>query len=729
MYSSFIYYKQLDSMDCGPTCLRMVAKHYGRSYSLENLRRRSGITRLGVSLLGIGEAAESIGFRTVGVKISYERLRDEMPLPCIAHWRQSHFVVVYKIVKDKIYVADPGKGLIRYTKEEFIEGWQNKNKSNNTGIALLLEPTPRFYEEEGEENKGISFGLLFRYLASHHRLIAQLMLGLLAGSILQLVLPFLTQSVVDIGINTNNLSFVYLVLIAQVMLLFGRLTVDFIRSWIMLHMSTRISISILSDFLIKLMRLPISYFDTKMFGDIMQRIGDQGRIQSFLTGSSLSTLFSLFNLVVFSMVLASFNLTIFGVFVLASILYISWIVLFLKKRRDLDFKRFDIASQNQSTLVQLIGGMQEIKMNNCEKQRRWEWEHIQAKSFRQNMKSLSLSQYQQVGTFFINEGKNIFITFLAAQAVINGQLTLGGMMAMQYIVGQLNSPIEQILGFVQSLQDAKISLERLNEIHAQEDEEPAEVQLLQEIPPKADITINNLSFTYPGAGEEPVLKNLNLSIPYGKTTAIVGMSGSGKTTLLKLLLKFYKPTSGEIRVGKSSLWNVSHSLWRSRCGVVMQEGYIFSDTIANNITIADEHPDMERLSYAIEMANLTDFIESLPLRAATKIGAEGNGISQGQKQRILIARAIYKNPDVIFFDEATNSLDANNEKVIMENLEQFFKGKTVIVVAHRLSTVKNADQIVVLEKGEIVEQNTHSKLVQQKGKYFELVRNQLELAN
>lgn len=725
----FPFFKQYDQMDCGPTCLRMVAKYYGRSYSLENLRKRSGINRLGVSLLGIGEAAESIGFRTVGVKISFERLRDEMPLPCIVHWQQGHFVVVYKIVKDRVYVADPGKGLIKYTREEFVDGWQNSSKAFNTGIALLLEPTPHFYEEEGEKGKGIGFGLLFRYLASHHKLIAQLVLGLLAGSILQLVLPFLTQSVVDIGINTNNLNFVYLVLIAQIMLLTGRLTVDFIRGWIMLHISTRINISILSDFLIKLMRLPISYFDTKMFGDIMQRIGDQGRIQSFLTGSSLNTLFSMFNLVMFSVVLANFNLTIFGVFLLASILYIGWIVLFLKKRRDLDFKRFDIASQNQSTLVQLIGGMQEIKMNNCEKQRRWEWEHIQAKSFKQNMKSLSLSQYQQVGTFFINEGKNIFITFLAAQAVISGQLTLGGMMAMQYIVGQLNSPIEQILGFVQSLQDAKISLERLNEIHAQDDEEPHDIPLLQEIPAREDIILKNLSFTYPGAGEEPVLKELNLSIPYGKTTAIVGMSGSGKTTLLKLLLKFYKPVSGDIKVGKTSLWNISHSLWRSSCGVVMQEGFIFSDTIANNITISEEHPDLERLKYAIEMANLTDFIESLPLRAATKIGAEGNGISQGQKQRILIARAIYKNPDVILFDEATNSLDANNEKVIMENLETFFKGKTVVVVAHRLSTVKNADQIVVLEKGEIVEQNTHRKLVEQKGKYYELVKNQLELAN
>lgn len=728
MRITFPYYKQLDSMDCGPTCLRMIAKHYGRSYTLETIRKQSQISREGVSLLGISEAAENIGFRTVGVRFGFDKLKEEMPLPCIVHWNQNHFVVVYKIKKDKVFVADPGKGLIKFTDEEFKRGWiSTAHEGEKEGVALMLEPTPKFYEAEDEKRKGLGFGLLLRYLLSHIKLISQLALGLLAGSILQLIFPFLTQSVIDIGINTRNISFVYIVLIAQLMLIAGRTMVDFIRSWIMLHISTRINISILSDFLIKLMRLPVSFFDTKNFGDIMQRIGDHQRIQSFLTGTALNTMFSLFNLVVFGVVLANYNMTIFGVFLIGSIAYVAWIVLFLKQRRKLDFKRFDVASKNQSSLIQLISGMQEIKMNNCEKQKRWEWERIQARLFKLSIKGLALSQYQQIGAFFLNEGKNVFITFLAAQSVINGQLTLGGMMAMQYIIGQLNSPVEQLIGLTQSIQDAKISLERLNEIHGMDDEEPLDKTFLDQLPEHKDLTLQNVSFQYPGAGQEPVLKQINLHIPKGKTTAIVGMSGSGKTTLLKLLLKFYPPAKGEIRIGETSLSVVSNRYWRSLCGVVMQEGFIFSDSIAKNIAVGEERIDMNRLLHATKVANIQEFIESLPLGLNTKIGSEGNGISQGQKQRILIARAVYKNPEYIFFDEATNALDANNELIIMENLNDFFKGRTVVIVAHRLSTVKNADQIIVLDKGEVVELGSHHELTAQKGEYYQLVKNQLEL--
>ena len=557
----------------------------------------------------------------------------------------------------------------------------------------------------------------------------QLLFGLGVGSLLQLIVPFLTQSVVDVGINTRNLNFVYLILIAQAMLIIGRVSVEFIRSWILLHISTRVNVSILTDFLIKLMKLPMSFFDTKMTGDIMQRMNDQKRIESFLTGSTLSTLFSLFNLVVFSVVLAYYNSTIFFVFLVSSVLYTLWIVAFLKARRSLDYKRFDISAKNQSSIVQLVSGMQEIKLNNCEQQKRWEWEHLQARLFKFNVKSLALNQYQQGGSTFINEATNLLITFLSAKAVLEGNLTLGGMVAVQYIVGQLNSPIQQFLGFIQGFQDARISLERLNEIHQLDDEEPVNQEFNHELPDDKSIAFENLTFRYPGAGNEPVLNNISLIIPQGKTTAIVGMSGSGKTTILKLLLRFYEPEKGEISIGGQSLNTIGFKTWRNECGVVMQDGFIFSDTIARNIAVGDEQPDKRKLQHAIKVANIQDLIAGLPLGIHTKIGAEGNGISQGQRQRILIARAVYKNPQYIFFDEATNSLDANNEKVIMENLQEFFKGRTVIVVAHRLSTVNHADNIVVLDKGRIMEQGTHEQLTMLKGDYYRLVKNQLELGN
>jgi ATP-binding cassette subfamily B protein len=708
----------------------MIANHYGRKYSLEYLRKQSGISREGVSLLGISEAAENIGFRTVGAKLSWDQLKKEAPLPCIVYWNQVHFVVLYKIKGDKVFIADPAAGKITYSKDEFLQRWLNaKTNGQNSGIALLLHTTPKFYELEEDRKDRLDFSRLFQYLLPYKNLLFQLALGLLVGSVLQLIFPFLTQAVVDIGINTRDINFIYLILIAQVMLFIGRTGVEFLRSWILLHMSTRINISILSDFLIKLMKLPMPYFEAKMTGDIMQRMEDHQRIQNFLTSQTLSTLFSFATLLVFAAVLAYYHTLIFFVFLISSVLYIGWVMLFLKKRAELDHRRFGIASGDQSNVIQLIQGMQEIKLNNCEKQKRWEWERLQANLFHYKVKNLSLTQYQQAGAFFINEGKNIGITFLSAIAVVNGQLTLGAMMAIQYIIGQLNSPIQQLIGFVQSTQDAHLSLERLNEIHQQEDEEPADKYFIYQLPKKQDISINNLTFTYPGAGNEPVLKTINLEIPEGKTTAIVGMSGSGKTTLLKLLLKFYPLDNGDIRIGDNNLDTISHRVWRRHCGVVMQDGFIFSDNIANNISVGENHPDMEKLEHAVKTANIHSFIESLPLGYNTKIGSEGNGISQGQKQRILIARAVYKNPEFIFFDEATNALDANNERIIMENLHEFFKNRTVIVVAHRLSTVKNADNIVVLEEGKLIEQGTHQELTYNEGPYYELVKNQLELGN
>jgi len=714
-------------MDCGPTCLRMIAKHYGKSFSLQRLRETSGINREGVSLLGISEAAEKIGFRTNGSRLSIEQL-NEVELPIILHWKQSHFVVLYKIKNGKYFVADPGIGLIEFNFSEFLKNWiSSRNGKIEFGIALILSPTPELYAVEGDNTEALSWSYLLSYLYRYKKLVVQLFLGLGVGSLLQLIIPFFTQSIVDIGINTRNLNFIYIILIAQTMLFLGRMSVDFIRSWILLHISTRINISILTDFLIKLMKLPMSFFDMKMTGDIMQRMNDQKRIESFLTGPTLSIIFSLFNLLIFTAVLAYYNLNIFFIFLVSSALYSLWVIAFLKKRRELDFQRFDISSKNQSSVVQLIGGMQEIKLNNCEQPMRWEWERLQARLFKSSVKSLSLNQIQQSGAFFINEGKNILITFLVAKAVIEGQLTLGGMMAIQYIVGQVNSPIEQMLGFIQQLQDAKLSLERLNEIHQMEDEEPTDKAFLQELPTSKSIHLNQLTFTYPGAGNEPVLKGIDLAIPEGKTTAIVGMSGSGKTTILKLLLRFYVPQKGDIKVGATYMKQIGYKFWRGRCGTVMQDGFIFSDTIAKNIAVADENPDMAKLQHAIKVSNIGDLVDGLPLGLYTKIGAEGNGISQGQKQRILIARAVYKDPEYIFLDEATNALDSNNESVIMDNLASFFKGRTVVVVAHRLSTVKNADNIVVLDKGVIIEQGTHAELTKQKGEYYNLVKNQLEL--
>ncbi|MBT1705426.1 peptidase domain-containing ABC transporter [Chryseosolibacter indicus] len=771
---AFPFVKQPDSMDCGPSCLSMVAKYYGRDFSLQELRNRSQIGKQGVNMLGISEAAEAIGFRTQSLRLTYHAITKEANLPAIVHWNQNHFVVLYKVKKNKLFIADPAQGLVSFSPVEFKAHWvSGKFEEQEEGIALLLEPSSSFYENESDtfkrDNEELRMNTIFRYILPYKKLIYQLFAGLLVGSLLQLVLPFLTKSVIDVGVNTGNIHFVYIVLLAQLTLLLGRLTVDFVRSWILLHISTRINISILTDFLVKLMKLPMGFFDSKKTGDILQRMNDHSRIESFLTGPSLNILFSLVNLAIFSVVLAVFNVQLFVVVIIASVLYSSWVFLFLRKRKALDYRRFEVSSQKQNVTIQLIQGMQEIKLHGVEKSMRYLWESVQGKLFKLGIKGLSLNQWQQTGAFFINEGKNIFITFLSAKAVIDGYMTLGSMLAVQYIIGQLNSPIEQMIGFVQSWQNAKISIDRLNEIHKIEDEEPEYKNLRQELPiafarqviggegspmqsatdldslegikqlqarfsfsgneptDTPGIIFQNMSFTYPGAGNEPVLKDISLKIPSGKTTAIVGMSGSGKTTLLKLLLKFYEPQRGDIKLDHISLNTISHHVWRSRCGVVMQDSFIFADTIARNIAIGADEIDIDKLQHAVDVANAGEFIDALPLGFNTKIGAEGVGISMGQKQRILIARAVYRDPDFIFLDEATNSLDANNETMIVKNLASFLKNRTVVVVAHRLSTVRHADQIVVINQGTITERGTHQELVNLKGEYFNLVRNQLEL--
>ena len=733
-YKKFPFFRQLDGMDCGPSCLRMIAKYYGKSFSVQQLREKSHILRTGVNLLGLSEAAESIGLRTTCVRTSIQKLEKQAKLPCIIHWKQEHFVVLYKIKKQKnkwyFHIADPAYGLIKYEEQEFKNCWiTTVRDGTERGVAMFLETTPQFYETEPIKYEGISIWFLLKYVKPYQSMVKQLFIGLLLGSLLQLVLPFLTQSIVDQGIGHRNLNFIQLILFAQLVLVISRMLVEVIRRTILLHISTRVNVSLISDFLTKLMKLPMQFFDSKLTGDLIRRIEDHKRIETFLTQSMLSILFATITIFVFGVVLAVYNLKIFLLFLISSILYVGWVRLFMKKRADLNRRNFEQMSLYQTNLMQLIYGMQDIKLLGCEKQKRWEWENIQAALFRINIRSLNLGQWQQVGAGLINEVKNILITILSAVAVLNGNISLGVMLSIQYIIGQMQGPIEQIVSFMQQEQDARMSLERLGEIHGQADEERSDQNDIVDMEPGLPISFRNVSFTYGSEKSKRVIQNLSLEIPYGKTTAIVGLSGSGKTTMIKLMLGFYPPTTGEVMLGDHSLKHISFREWRKHCGVVMQEGYIFNDTIANNIAQEAEEIDKERLLYSVRMANIKEFIEGLPLRYNTKIGNTGQGLSQGQKQRLLIARAIYRSPEYIFFDEATNALDTSNERIIQENLNKFFSGKTVVIVAHRLSTVKNADQIVVLKQGQIKEKGTHSELIQLQGDYYNLVKNQLELSN
>ncbi|ADB40214.1 peptidase domain-containing ABC transporter [Spirosoma linguale] len=720
----FPFIKQLYEMDCGPTSLLMIAQYYGKRFTLHKLKEKAGNNRAGVSISGLANAAESIGFKTLSARLPFDKFRELAPLPAIAYWQGRHFLVVYKTDRKFIYVSDPARGQLRYTHNEFKSGWVEQG---DIGSVLFVEPTPAFYQyEEDKVTQDSGWEYIFNYIKPFKGYIFQLFLGMLLGSLLMLVFPFLTQSIVDVGINTNNIGFVNLILLAQLMLTISRTSVEFIRSWLLLHISSRLSINILADFLIKMMKLPISFFDTKMTGDLLQRIGDHRRIESFLSSQTLSLIFSLFNLLIFSAIMIYYNLTIFGVFVAGSIIYMFWVLSFMNRRRRLDFRMFDQQSAAQSNIIQLITSISEIKQQNSERVKRWEWEHLQARQFRINLYKLSLNQIQDAGSMLINETRNIFITYLTVRSVMNGDITFGTMLSIQYIIGQLNGPILTFIGFMHSFQDAQISLERLQEIYKQPDEEPDPSSKITRLPADQSLSLDNISFSYPGI-QQPVIESLSLYIPAGKTTAVVGSSGSGKTTLIKLLLKYYPPTSGEIRLGNVNLNSVSIRLWRDQCGVVLQDGVLFSDTIARNIAVADDEIDWERLEYACKTANIASFIETLPQSYRTKIGSEGQGLSQGQKQRILLARVVYRNPAIVILDEATNALDANNERTILANMNEFLHTKTVVVVAHRLSTVINADQIVVLNQGRIQECGTHDELILKHGAYFQLVRNQLSL--
>ena len=734
MKDSFKCIIQSDSMMCGITCLQMVCKHFGREVSLRTLSKLCVATSEGVSMLGVNEAANKLGLRTMCARTDFDTL-SKATLPCVLHWNQNHFVVLYKVRKGRIfYVADPGKGLVKYNLEEFGKHWvSTASQGEEKGIAMFLEPTLEFYshkvDNEEEDGSPRSFQFLFGYIKQYRKYFGQIVLGLLVGSLLQLILPFLTQSIVDVGIKNQNIGFIWLILLGQLMLTISRTAIDFIRRWLLLHISLRINISLVSDFFIKLLKLPMSFFDTKLMGDLMQRMGDHSRVNTFLTQQTLSIVFSLFTFVVFSIVLLSYNWLVFAIFMLGSLLYGGWLALFLRRRKVLDYELFEQQAINNNKTYEFITSMQEIKLQDCEQRRRWEWEDVQADLFNVQMKSLKLQQTQEAGSIFINELKNIVITVVAATAVIHGQLTLGMMLAVQYIIGQLNSPVEQLMSFFYSVQDVRISLERINEIHRMDDEngkQGLETSVKEE---DKGIDLENVNFKYDPHALKTIIDDVSLTIPKGKVTAIVGASGSGKTTLIKLMLGYYPVLGGQINIGGTDVNTLNKKWWRRQCGVVMQDGVIFSESIARNIAVDDKEIDKQRLQTAAEIACIHNYVMGLPLKYNTKIGRDGVGLSQGQKQRILIARAVYKNPDYIFLDEATNSLDANNERMIVEHLDEFYKGKTVVIVAHRLSTVKNADQIVVLDKGKVVEIGNHEELTANRGAYYNLVKNQLELGN
>ena len=727
-------FRQHDSMLCGVTCLRIVADYYGRDFSEASLSNICEATSEGVSLLEINEAANQLGFHTVCTRLSTKDI-SEAPLPCIIHWNQNHFVVLYKIRRGSFYIADPGKGLLKYNLGEFKSHWvSTRSDGEEKGIAMLLEPTPAFYsnKENGGSNKDKnprSFRFLFGYVRKYRRYFGQIVLGLIVGSLLQLVLPFLTQSIVDVGIKGRDIGFIWLILLGQLMLTFSRTAIDFIRRWLLLHISMRINISLVSDFFIKLLKLPMSFFDTKLMGDLMQRMNDHSRVNNFLTNQALSVTFSMLTFVVFTIVLLLYNKLIFAIFILGSMLYGLWMALFLRRRKVLDYELFEQQAINNNKTYEFITSMQEIKLQDCEQRRRWEWEDTQADLFGVQMKSLKLQQAQEAGSIFINELKNIIITVVAAAAVIHGQLTLGMMLAIQYIIGQLNAPVEQLMNFFYSLQDVKISLERINEIHRVDDENGKTGLKTSLTDNSKSIDIDGIMFKYDPHALSKTLDNVTIHIPKGKVTAIVGASGSGKTTLVKLMLGYYPVLEGLISIGGTDINTLNKKWWRRQCGVVMQDGVIFSESIARNIAVDDGDIDEARLQKAAQIACIHGYIMSLPLKYNTKIGRDGVGLSQGQRQRILIARAVYKNPDYIFLDEATNSLDANNERAIVENLDKFYRGKTVIIVAHRLSTVRNADQIVVIDHGKVIETGNHEALTAKRGAYYNLVKNQLELGS
>ncbi len=727
----FPFYRQLDGTDAGAASLKMICAYHGRMVPIGKIREQLIVREGGFSLDKVSNMGEVLDMNTKITQMTYEDLKSNAPLPCIVQWRDQHCVIVYKITSKKVWMADPAHGLVTLSKEEFLDGFACLvDEDQPQGLVLILEPTNVFYEHDSDEDKQRKRGLrdYFVYLRPYKKYYANVLMSLALATVCTVTMPFLTQAVVDVGIGNRDIGFIYIVLFAQIMVFLSQKAGEVVRSWLLLHMTTRINISILSDFLIKLMRLPIAFFDRKSEGDLMQRLNDHQKIQSFFTASSLDFVFNASTVVVFGSVLAFYNPIIFAIYVVGSALYFLWIYVFLNKRKVLDYKAFEQSVLNHNLTLELINGMQEIKLQNCEKKKRWAWEHLQVRNFKLAIKQTLVAHSETVGSGIINELKNMLLSFYAAMLVIQGDMTVGMMLAISYIVGQLNWITPSLITFMHSIQEARLSIERLDEIHHHENE-GEEGLVAEDIAEPQDLVLKNVSFGYGGQWDPKVFEWLHLTIPQGKVTAIVGSSGSGKTTLLKLLLKNYLPSTGEINYGSKNIRTIDYKTWRNKFASVMQESFVFPDTIAANIAVGEEIIDRDRLRKATENANIREFIEGLPMQYNTKIGKGGVGLSQGQRQRLLLARAMYKDSDILLLDEATNALDANNEKIIIENLNRFVKGKTVVVVAHRLSTVRDADQIIVLEKGQIVEMGNHEELVAKKGAYLNLIKNQLELAS
>jgi len=726
----FPFHQQLDLRDCGPTCLKMITEYYQRVFRLTTLRNLCSTGREGSSLSGMVDGAEQIGFRTQALQMNYQAL-EEIELPCIVHWQQDHYIVVYKVTKKRVYVADPGLGKVTYSKDDFLSGWcGSPSEQPAEGIVLALQPTPEFYKHINEDEESTTAKSIVQFLLGYKKLLLQLLIGLSVGSLLQLTFPILTQMLVDTGLGQQNINFVYLILAAQLMLFVGRTSITVIQQWILLLLGASVNMALLSNFIGDLIRLPIVFFEKKLAGDIIQRINDHARIETFLTQSLPRILLATLTLLVFSGVLIYYNNTIFNTFIIGTAVYIAWLLLFMKQRLKLEHYRFQCHSLQQDVLMQLVYGMQDLKLHNCERKKRNEWDRHQTKIYRLSLKVLKLEQWQGTGGLVIHELKNIAITFISVVAVIQGELTLGMMLSIQFIIGQLNGSMSEVGLWLRNFQDAKATLARFDEVNDEMTTTNISSDLVNKnIVPSGSIQIKDLSFRYDNSAEDYILSKIDFLAEKGKTTAIVGSSGSGKTTLLKLMLNFYPPELGRVFVGSQDMATISQKKWWEQTGEVMQEGYIFNDTIADNIALGNEMIDIDRLNQAVDIANLADMIELLPRGLETKIGNDGRGLSQGQKQRLLIARAVYKDPQYLFFDEATNALDANNEKTIMHNLDRFLEGRTSVIVAHRLSTVMNADQIYVLEHGKIVESGNHQQLVSLRGYYYRLVQNQLELGN
>lgn len=726
----FHTYKQYDTADCGVACLRMVARHYGKRYSEREIASMCHPTRSGVSLLDISEAATQIGLRSVGVRLSAHDLATRAKLPCILHWNGHHFVVCHKITRQRsrllFHIADPASKQLVYNEEEFENCWSSGKDNNATGVALLLEPTADFYHRQPQRaHTDSSAAFILRYFAQHRRSLATVLLAMLIVSLLQLTAPYLTQALVDVGIGRHSTEIIRLILVAQLTILFSSVVVGMIRNWVTLYMNTRINITLVSDFLIKIMRMPLRFFDTKHTGDIIQRMRDNDRIEEFLTGSSVATLFSMLNFAVFAIILAFYDLTILLTFVVGNAMYVAWTQCLMSCRRDLDIKRFNQLADEQDITLQIIHGIRDIKLANCERQKLWEWERLQARIFGIKQQTLTIAQLQQFGSILFCQTTSIVITYISASKVVDGSLTVGSMMAIAYIIGQITMPVSSFVDFLCSLQYARLSLDRLSELHNSSDEGDSACANQHTVPSNHTITFKNVCFGYSGSERRHVLHDINLSIPSGKVTAVVGASGCGKTTLLKMILGFYRPDRGDIYVGDTPITDIDKRQWRNATGSVLQDGYIFSTDIAHNIALGDDNVDSERLIAAAKTACIYDFVMQTPLGFDTKVGTDGMGLSQGQKQRLLIARAVYKSPTILILDEATNALDSKTENDIIRNLHTFYQGRTVVVAAHRLSTIRRADNIVVVSDGTIVEQGTHSQLIERKGEYYSLVANQI----